>query len=361
MIIDNSENSMFEKSPNSLRACNDWLSFTLHPDKGSYPKKIINFLGFNVDDFLRCGKGASGYRSMYRLNGDNVRILFDGKKDMGIHVDISGSAIATVLSARLKKNTLVTPFGGQAVEYHNFESSLLLDLLEEISEIATFTRVDFAIDDMGCNYYSCDEVVRLIENNQLVSKFKTYNNLAPCLLGSGEKRGHTVYLGSRQSEIMLRIYDKKLEFKDKYNADCPYNWVRWELELKKNRANEAIRLLLKTRSLTAVTTGILSQYMRFIIYDNPVKSRCSNEPTWDKFLGDAEKMSLYVPDNPKTLDDTKKWIDKCVGASLCAVIEADGGSLDFIYNNLPKWRIRRIKNRDLTERLERSLKLQKQK
>ena len=126
-------------------------------------------------------------------------------------------------------------------------------------------------------------------------------------------------------------------------------------------ANEAIRLLLKTRSLAAVTTGILSQYIRFIIHDNPVKSRCSNEPTWDKFLGDAKKMSLYVPDNPKTLDDTKKWIDKCVGASLCAVIEADGGSLDFIYNNLPKWRIRRIKNRDLTERLERSLKLQKQK
>ena len=58
-----------------------------------------------------------------------------------------------------------------------------------------------------------------------------------------------------------------------------------------------------------------------------------------------------MPDNPKTIEDTKRWLNKYVGASLSAVIESDGGSLDFIYDNLQKWQYKRQRNRNLTNRL----------
>jgi len=356
LILNTSESDRFDELPNNLRACIDWLSFTFYPHCGLNIAEIISFLGFKEIDFIQLPKGANGYRSMLKFNGANIRILFDGKPDMGIHVDISGSAISDVLLAWKNKNTMATPFGTVATCYTSFDYSILLDLLDALSEIATFTRIDLSIDDIGCNYYSCNDIVRLIENNQLVSKFKKYENKSPRLLSNGQKVGHTIYLGSRQSEIMIRIYDKQLEFYQKHDVKCPYEWVRWEMELKKSRANEAVKRLLETHSLSSVCIGILNQYLRFIKLDNSSKAKCSNDSVWDSFIGGMEKVSLYVPDSPKTIEDTKRWIDKYVGASLCAVIEADGGSLDFIYKNLPKWQRQRKRNRNLTNRLIRETK-----
>lgn len=113
--------------------------------------------------------------------------------------------------------------------------------------------------------------------------------------------------------------------------------------------------MLDTHSISMVCMGILNHYIRFIANDNPVKNRCSTDPTWSAFLADAKNLSLYIPEDPKTVEDTKRWIDKYVGASLSLVIEADGGSMDFIYNNLHKWRIRRMHNRNLTQRLQHAI------
>lgn len=361
MLYDDTEKHIIENLPNNLRACIDWLSFTFYPTEDQSLVQAIKFLGFKQNDFIRMPKGASGYRSMVVLNGNNIRILFDGKPDMGIHVDVSGSAISSLLYAWKKKNTVLTPFHTKATLYRDFNYSLLLDLLDALSGIASFTRIDLVIDDIGCNYYSCDDIIRLIENQQLVSKFKKYENMSSRSLNDGTKQGQTIYLGSRQSEIMLRIYDKQLEFFSKHKADCPYEWVRWEMELKKDRANQAVKLLLETHSLSAVCMGILNHYLRFIIHDNPVKSRCSNDPTWDCFINDMDKLSLYVPDDPKTIEDTKRWLNKYIGASLSAVIEADGGSLDFIYENLPHWQCKRERNRNLTNRLIREYEKQEEK
>lgn len=338
-----------------LRIVVDWLSFSFYPREGYSAGDAITFLGFHTDDFIRASKGASGYRTLHIFNGANIRILSDGRPEMGIHVDVSGSAISTLLYAWQKKNTCKTPFDETATIYSDLGYSLLLDLLDALSEVASFTRLDLAIDDIGCNYYSCDDISRLIKNQQVVSRFKKYDIRNPCSLSDGTEKGHTIYFGSRSSEIMLRIYDKKLEQLGK-NAECPYEWVRWELELKGDRAKRAVQLLLDTQSLSMVCMGILNHYIRFIVKDDPVKSRCSNEPAWDAFLEDAKNLSLYIPADPKTIEDTKRWIDKYVGASLSLVIEADEGSMDFIYNNLHKWRIRRMHNRNLTQRLQRAIR-----
>lgn len=360
MIIDDSEKSIYTPISINLRACIDWISFTINPLEKMSALFVIDFLGFNQDDFSRMPKGANGYKSMLKLNGSSIRLLLEGKENMGIHVDVPSSGLSDLLFAWKKKNSFMTPFKTKATQYKDFDFNLLLDLLRELSNIATFTRIDLAIDDIGCNYFSCDDVMKPIEEGRLISKFRKYDNRLPRLLKDNSKTGHTIYIGSRESQIMLRIYDKKLEFFHRHNSECPYKWVRWELEMKKDRANKVVDKLLETRDLSKVCMGILSQYLRFIQLDNPVKIKCSNDPVWDKFIGDMKKMSLYTPENPKNLDDTRRWIDKYVGASLSAIIEADGGSLDFIYKNLPKWKCRREKNSDLTNRLVSELKKNQQ-
>lgn len=126
------------------------------------------------------------------------------------------------------------------------------------------------------------------------------------------------------------------------------------IRIKKTTCNQAVILLITKKSLAEVCIGILSHYLRFIIHDNENKSRCTTEPTWAGFVNAMARMPLYIRSSPKDIDDTKRWIDECVGASLCAVIEHDGGSLDFIYNNLSKWQMKREHNRELTSRLTRS-------
>lgn len=220
-----------------------------------------------------------------------------------------------------------------------------------------FSRVDLAVDDIGCNYYSCDDIVCLIENGQLVSKIKQYDNRVPRTIREGKKLGHTVYLGSNKSDIKLRIYDKRLEQLEKHKEDCGHEWIRWELELKDSRADLAVKKLIKNKKLSHVCVGILGNYCRFIIPDNKNRSRCSTEPVWSAFIDSMERMSVYMPSDPKTIDDTKRWIDENVGASISAVIESDGGSLDFFYNNLQKWKIKRENNRELNARLARSQRI----
>lgn len=355
MIKDISETATTDITKNNLRVLIDWLSFTFSPGEDFTVTDAVTFLGFHTDDFIRASKGASGYRTMHLYNGANIRVLSDGKPDMGIHVDVSGSAVPSLLYAWQKKNTCNTPFGETATMYSDFGYALLLDMLDALSGIATFTRLDLAIDDIGCSYYSCDDISRLAENQQVISRFKKFEIRNPRTLSDGTKKGHTVYFGSRKSEIMLRIYDKKLEQIGR-NIDCPYEWIRWELELKGDRAKRAVQLLLDTHSISMVCMGILNHYIRFIVKDNPVRGRCTNEPVWDAFLEDAENLSLYIPEDTKTVEDTKRWIDKYVGASLSLVIEADGGCMDFIYKNLYKWRIRRMRNRNLTKRLQQAIK-----
>lgn len=220
MIKDISETATTDIMRN-LRIVVDWLSFSFYPREGYSAGDAISFLGFHTDDFIRASKGASGYRTLHIFNGANIRILSDGRPEMGIHVDVSGSAIPALLSAWQKKNTCKTPFGETATIYSDFGYSLLLDMLDALSEVATFTRLDLAIDDIGCSYYTCDDISRLIENQQVVSRFKKYDIRNPCSLSDGTEKGHTIYFGSRSSEIMLRIYDKKLEQLGK-SVECPY-------------------------------------------------------------------------------------------------------------------------------------------
>lgn len=80
---------------NGLVVSVDWLSFTVTSTNDLVD--VLDMLGYTTEDFTRMPKGARGYRTMFRLNGYSLSVLCDGNPDMGIHVDVSGSAIGELI------------------------------------------------------------------------------------------------------------------------------------------------------------------------------------------------------------------------------------------------------------------------
>ena len=86
---------------NGLSVCVDWLAFTI--TELSSVRQVIEFLGFDLIQFSQAPRGAMGYKSMYKLDGYPVSVLYDGSEGMGIHVNISGSAVAYCIDAYRRK------------------------------------------------------------------------------------------------------------------------------------------------------------------------------------------------------------------------------------------------------------------
>ena len=45
----------------------------------------------------------------------------------------------------------------------------------------------------------------------------------------------------------------------------------------------------------------------------------------------------FVKSEFKTIDDKKEWFDRQVGPTFAKILDYDGGSLEFITNNLEQW------------------------
>lgn len=318
-----------------VRVSVDWISFTVF-DIHSV-EELVSTLGYSMTNFTLMPKGGNGYKSMIKAQGYPLCILYDGNEDMGMHVSISGSAISDALKHFADSLKVSTPFEGDAIAVNDLTNTIMLEFLGAIRHMGQLSRIDLAVDDIGGAYYSTADLVSILEGKECVSKFRNWKNLCEKTL-AGECTGHTVYLGSRSSNIMLRVYDKKLEQNKKLKSqDKPlidHDWVRWELECKDERANRVADLLIDGKNLGHIVTSILNNYFRVINLDNNNRSRCSTTDTWMQFLQTVDRLGLYIISEARTLKDKRQWIIRQVLPTLTGVIIADGGCFDIITDNI---------------------------
>lgn len=306
----------------------DWLAFTTDYEK----EYIIHLLGLNVTDFITMGHGSRGYKSGIKHNKYDISILFDGNIDMGTHIEITGKSIDGVFLAFMAVHSSDSPFGKCYNTPLNMSHLVyFLDTIRKISK--NISRLDIAIDDCTCKYLSVGMVEKLINTACYVGKFRSAQTISKISLADGSSTGKTVYFGSRQSDLMIRVYDKALEQKiyDKY-------WVRWELELHNDYAVKAVKEMASNNSLSDIAFGLLSNYIRFIIHDKAKKTNCSTLQVWNDFLNNVKKASLYVKPTEKTIEDNQNWIDKQCGRIFAIVYNHDGGK--FINDKMESWYLR---------------------
>lgn len=324
-------NDFKEDLKNDLICSIDWLSFTITAHKRI--GEVLAMFGFDFTDFYECEKGAMGYKRMLMLHGANIRVLFEGNDNMGIHFDISGSAMGELVEYYKLGMSEVTPWDTRAVD---IDLQVISHMLSRITQYGHITRLDLAIDDVGSPIYTVGDLEGVLSFGDFVSKFRTWRVVQERKM-AGDVIGYTIYMGSRSSDVMLRVYDKQLEQNGKRKESeelIMQKWVRWELELKNERAQMAVEHMIEGKSVGEVCVGVLANYFRVIVRDDSNKSRCSIDAKWQRFIDGIAALKLYVRHEGKTLDDKMHWILRQVAPTLTGLIIANYGDITFLTKHM---------------------------
>lgn len=239
----------------------DWLTFTV---KGSSVDQVKSLIGL-VDQAVHWEVlgGCNGYPQSEFYAG--VRIMYGASDDMGICCNMSGQGCRSFET-----------FGmGDWIK--------LFDILVSLGDNINITRCDLAFDD-HTGVLDLERIQADTNDGNYTAKFRWWK----CEYGS---EGISMYYGSPQSKIRLRIYDKAAErgFENQH-------WIRVELQLRDGNADSAVRYLYSGMAISTVFTGVLRNYIQFR-EPNDLDSNKSRWPLanyWAKFLDGAAPLTLWV-------------------------------------------------------------------
>jgi hypothetical protein len=159
------------------------------------------------------------------------------------------------------------------------------------------TRVDLALDVRNSEL----NIIKLymsLRTKTAKTKLSTYNVI-------DGPNGTTLYLGARQSDLMLRIYDKAKE----QNTD--ENWKRIELEAKHDRAEEIAKRIANGSHAenAALAKGVIKNMVQF-----------SNK-VWTEIMGD---ISIAIAKSDENATDTVAWLLGTVAPAMGKFIKKNG-------------------------------------
>lgn len=242
----------------------DWITFTT---KIWSIDQIKSVLGLLDQTWEPAQYGRYGYKCREVFNGVSClfdgRLNVDGEDDMGICFEISGQG-CRALETFGQINWL----------------QLLTFLMDETNEIK-ITRLDLAFDD----HTGILDKLRLrldTDDGNYRSKFRTWE------IRYGN-HGFSIYHGSKQSQVMVRIYDKAAE---RGLLDGTH-WIRVELQLREENAAGAIKAYLQHQELGKVFGGILATYLVYCEESNDSnKSRWQPTDYWQALISGAERIRI---------------------------------------------------------------------
>jgi DNA relaxase NicK len=152
--------------------------------------------------------------------------------------------------------------------------------------------------------------------------------------------GETLYLGSPHSQTLLRIYDKRLESQAKEREDWQEYGIRWELELKKDRAQACGQVLsyLEETDWLEFMVGVLRGYVDFRDTtrdeEEEFRYRAPLLDWWLLLTDGFKKGRLVVEKEAQTLPKVKRWVSQSVAPMLAVIYAEDPGG--------PAWLERQI-------------------
>jgi phage replication initiation protein len=279
----------------------DWLSVTSHVDS---PQSVIKLLGMDNVQFTEM-YGFHGYKR--RLFYDGISINFDGKENMGINLEMSGQGCR-----------VFETFG-----HGDWQSLFKLFTFDD--KTYNITRLDIAYDD-HIGLLDISKIARSTRKGWYVAR--SQNN--DTIYSTRKKiKGISVNIGSKQSDVLIRIYDKAAERKliDRH-------WIRCELQLRRERA---LNFILIEKPIGEAFSGVLHNYLSYVRptgTDSNIR-RWKQEQFWTDFVKSIEKISLYTKkDIEYNLSRVERYIFKQAGNSIDTYIQCVG--IDYFLENLRK-------------------------
>lgn len=243
----------------------DWFSFTTSICS---PYDIIDLLGMQNCKWQE-SHGFYGWTKS--LFFGNIRIMFCGEMHSGlVMLEMSGQGCRTF-------ETL-----GHGDFYKLFQ--FCLDNRQEVN----ITRLDVAFDDFE-GLLDLDKIVDDTIKGNFISRTRYWNVCT-------SSQGRSVQHGQRDSDIMIRIYDKAAE---RNRSDEIAHWVRCELQIRHDRSFQFVRLMVEENEMIdKLYFAVLNHYLRYVKFSetDSNKWRADIADHWLDFYNyvDTIKRSLYV-------------------------------------------------------------------
>lgn len=289
-------------APSENRCIIDWFAFTFK--NISDPYEVADLMRLPRGLFTDLERGGMGYKKKIQFN--NISIYHDGSDGMGCHVEMSGQ-------------------GCRDYEAHKQDWRTLISLIE--LQKGHMTRLDIAIDTVD-DSLKLTHINSAIRSGHLRTKFTKYRkNESGTITAHGiTGKSRSVYFGSGTSRVQFRIYDKAAQL------GLDLKWLRFELQLRDDRADVAAGLIVRRENLGHIAAGVINQYLSFINKDDSNKSRCSLKSWWSSWLSTSEKLKLTTAKAIKVLSEVQDYIKKQYAPTLAMLKKGLGVSTfyDFI-------------------------------
>jgi len=224
-------------------------------------------------------KGTYGYDSAIET-GDRAKIMWSTTRaDMGTFTSYPGRALSAYRDR-----------GISAVE--------IMDHHSQQGDICRRLDIAFDVSDAGLNI---PELYSELKHGRAMTKVKKYSLITG-------NQGDTLYIGSRESEQFIRIYDKAKE-----QGDFIADKIRIEIELKGSRALQMADFLSSSSELDAIrrTQQLINSIVEF------------DTNLWREIMGtDAVGLAKSKDDMP----DTETWLMQSVAPAMAKYIKKTGNT-----------------------------------
>jgi DNA relaxase NicK len=149
--------------------------------------------------------------------------------------------------------------------------------------------------------------------------------IASSSIHKGTPNGETLYVGSPQSQTLLRIYDKRAELQAKARDDWESYGIRWELQLKQERAQVCGQVLshIEEADWLEFMIGVLRSYVDFrgTSRAEPDEDRYRSPLLgwWEDLTDGFRKGRLVVEKDQQSLPKVKRWVKHSVAPMLAVI------------------------------------------
>ena len=266
----------------------DWIAFTTTDDF-----ELNNLIDFEFE-YQDMERGMLGYKSMAIEQTTKIKNLRDGNVGMGQHFIISGQ------SCRILEH---------------FKINLLDFIIELIADSTiSVTRLDIAMD-----IFKDKKLLELIIDSYNLNNYSSKAKSSNILISKSEngRTGTTINFGSRQSAVLIRIYDKGAE------QDLEVDWIRFEIECKDKKYNRKIINNIRDDGIAETFKGLMNNYIRFLEYRDTNISRSPSATWWSKIINSINKIKLYESPSARSISEVKEWLLSQVSANFATVLQAE--------------------------------------
>lgn len=192
-------------------------------------------------------------------------------------------------------------------------------------------RIDLAINDrVGLlNIPILAEKCKRGECVSVFRKFQDYQSGAMIRAREEDRNemGTTLYLGSMKSEIYFCVYEKNYEqfIKEGIPVEKAEIKNRFELRLKNERAEQAVKDILKYGDAGYTAFSIINRYISFKDRKKIKKrQKMVENAQWERFISAVQrKLRLTTKPEPYSYNKTLSWLTKQVAPTIRMVMEVD--------------------------------------